>query len=254
MKTLKFALCALFFAGCADMGIIETRQVTNKEAATRSVTGEDYYPVKPGTAEWRSFTTHQQMVEACQLSENVLKSLTTDELVRVCANYPLNMDAYAYSNVTIGMQAVTSRFNGYQELFKRPDNASALLGYLQEHNLNEVFDTKVQARSNVEIGEAILHYNLMENLLSFDEVLWNMDANTLKETVALINQQLELKVANPQYVGRMSLNVSAVSLGKTLQKATNGGDEQLQQIILNQGIQNNEELQLLKSKSASFTK
>ena len=249
----SFALCVLLLVGCSDKGIVATSG-EEQEVATRSTTEESYFPVKPGSAEWSSFTTHSQMVEACQLSEELLQSLTTDELVRVCAEYPLNMDAYAYSNVHDGMRVVTGLFNGYQELFNRTDNAACLLSYLQENNLNEVFSSTAQARSSLEIGKSILQYNLMESLFSFDEIIQNMDKMVLKETAAFLKQQLELKEANPQYVGGSSLNVSVVSLGKTILKASNGLDKQIEQIILNRGVQNETELQLLKNKSLGIIK
>ena len=177
----SFALCVLLLVGCSDKGIVTTSG-EEQEVATRSTTEESYFPVKPGSAEWSSFTTHSQMVEACQLSEELLQSLTTDELVRVCAEYPLNMDAYAYSNVHDGMRVVTSLFNGYQELLNRTDNAACLLSYLQETS-----SSAVQTRSNdMETAKFTLHYNLMRTLLSFDEILQNMDTMAMEEVDALV--------------------------------------------------------------------
>ena len=46
------------------------------------------FPVKPGSAEWASFTTSQQMLDACQIPPEILEELSTKELAEICMNYP----------------------------------------------------------------------------------------------------------------------------------------------------------------------
>lgn len=35
------------------------------------------YPIKPGTEEWTNFKSGQEMLNACQIPENILKNLST---------------------------------------------------------------------------------------------------------------------------------------------------------------------------------
>jgi carbonic anhydrase len=42
------------------------------------------YPVKPGSEEWAAFTTGLQMQKVCQIPENILEQLSTNELVVIC--------------------------------------------------------------------------------------------------------------------------------------------------------------------------
>ena len=57
------------------------------------------YPVKPGTEERKALFTHKKMIEACQIPFDVLKSLTTKELINLCINYPLQFEFVAYDNL-----------------------------------------------------------------------------------------------------------------------------------------------------------
>ncbi|MDR0505675.1 MAG: hypothetical protein LBH32_02495 [Dysgonamonadaceae bacterium] len=36
------------------------------------------YPVKPGMKEWADFTTRRQMVDACQIPQNILNTLSNN--------------------------------------------------------------------------------------------------------------------------------------------------------------------------------
>ena len=79
------------------------------------------YPVVPGTEKWKSFTTHQQMLDACQIPMNTIDKLNTEGLVETCLKYPLYMDLYAYNNLQDGFNAVTNNFNGLKALLERKD-------------------------------------------------------------------------------------------------------------------------------------
>ncbi len=52
------------------------------------------FPVKPGSEQWAAFTTGQQMVDACQIPEDVLSQLSTEALAETCMNYPLYSNIY----------------------------------------------------------------------------------------------------------------------------------------------------------------
>ncbi|RHJ90841.1 T9SS type A sorting domain-containing protein [Parabacteroides bouchesdurhonensis] len=97
------------------------------------------FPVKPGSAMWNNFETHQQMLDACQIPENVLSKMSTEDLVTTCLNYPLSIDCFAYDNEVKGVQAVSQQFNGFRELLQRPDGVSKLqaaLTGIQQNSTN----------------------------------------------------------------------------------------------------------------------
>lgn len=47
------------------------------------------YPIKPGTSEWKTLTSHDQMQRVCQIPDATLKSMSTTDLIETCLNYPL---------------------------------------------------------------------------------------------------------------------------------------------------------------------
>lgn len=90
------------------------------------------FPVKPGSEQWAAFTTGQQMVDACQIPEDVLSQLSTEALAETCMNYPLYADYIYSNNERDGIAHIISTFNGLQELYNRTDGASALLKQYKE--------------------------------------------------------------------------------------------------------------------------
>jgi hypothetical protein len=174
------------------------------------------YPVKPGTEEWESLKTHSEKVAICQIPIDVLKKISTDDLIEVCLNYPLNFDFYAYNSIKDGIVKVKDRFNGLQELLARKDNFSLL----QRRMDINVFQA-IMAQSNYTVeekGKIIHRYTLIETLLSFDEFMDNADLSEIlaleKKTISM----LEYKESNKNLFSSFANAASALLLGKSIKR------------------------------------
>ncbi len=77
------------------------------------------YPIIPGTDEWRKLPDHQAMCDACQIPEEILTSLTTQQLVDTVLYYPLYCDVFAYDDIEKGLEVVSEHFNGLKEFLSR---------------------------------------------------------------------------------------------------------------------------------------
>lgn len=85
------------------------------------------FPVKPETAAWKAFTTHDEMLKACQIPESILRTMSTAGLVETILNYPLLGDMKAYNSIQQGFDTVAVQFNGLPELLNRKDAGTELL-------------------------------------------------------------------------------------------------------------------------------
>lgn len=79
------------------------------------------YPIVPGSSEWANFDTVYEMIEVCQIPEDILKNMSTEALVKTVLNYPLLMDLMAGNTPREGFAVMMSNFNGLQELSTRSD-------------------------------------------------------------------------------------------------------------------------------------
>jgi hypothetical protein len=215
MKKISMLLCAgvLACALCAPL------DETSAQAAKAPVWD---YPVKPGTPQWAAFETHDQMLEAIQIPESILNSLTTEELVEICLNYPLSFDFFAYSSLLEGLvKNVAINFNGVQELFRRSDNVQCLLDVLKNNDLL-MLQSKEAVLTTLEIGKLINRHSLVEVLLSHESVIANANAGQQREIAMIAVKNTLVKERTPHLYSRYSLESSAYLLGATLKTADIG--------------------------------
>ena len=71
--------------------------------------------------------TGDELFAMCNVPEDVLKNMSTSNLVWVCFNHPYQVDWLAYNRIYDGILSVMTRFNGYEELMKRKGGAQAVI-------------------------------------------------------------------------------------------------------------------------------
>ena len=89
--------------------------------------GAYVFPITPNSAEWNTLGTAEEMREATQIPEELLKVMSTAELIIMVENYPLLCDLYAYGSLQEGYERVKAQFNGIEELLSRPDSYPELI-------------------------------------------------------------------------------------------------------------------------------
>lgn len=148
------------------------------------------YPVKPGTPEWAAFTTGQQMVDACQIPQEILEILTTQELVQICLDYPLFLNYRAFNDERVGIEILIENFNGLQELLKREDGTKELMTVYREF--------PVVSRASAKSMDRHLPYKLpyLEQLISNDQFMGKLNNNELLELRKTAVNKYEKKLEN----------------------------------------------------------
>jgi hypothetical protein len=120
------------------------------------------YPIVPGTAEWAALETHAEMVAAVQVPDDVLKKMTTEELVVAVLENPLAPSIFAYythgSGYDSGYRILCDDLNCFRELDSRADASEELAKVINDlrssvENLED-YDDPVNFRRW--IGETIL--------------------------------------------------------------------------------------------------
>ncbi len=87
------------------------------------------YPVLPGSDEWKALDSHADKVSACAIPDEILERMSTEALLDSVLNYPLLGDIYLWDTVPQGLEAVSSGFNGLQELMEREDISRVLQAF-----------------------------------------------------------------------------------------------------------------------------
>ncbi len=76
--------------------------------------------------------TGDELIAMCNVPDNILRNMSTPNLVRTCFKHPYLNTWKAYNNAYDGILSIMTRFNGYAELMKRRSGVEeALIFYSQ---------------------------------------------------------------------------------------------------------------------------
>ncbi|MDP3432115.1 MAG: hypothetical protein Q8T04_03985 [Bacteroidota bacterium] len=140
------------------------------------------YPVKSGSEEWKTLKNQKEKLAICQIPEEILKNISTLELMEICFKYPLIYDALTFHTIQFGMDQLRINFNGFDELMKR-DNIADLLIYRYSN-----FHPKGYNKNwtDIQKGYFSLEIIVTEIFLSQDDVISKMTLPQKKELVQLL--------------------------------------------------------------------
>ena len=170
------------------------------------------YPVKPGMDKWNQFKSMEEMYQACQIPDNVLKQLDTESLVEVCLNFPAPPRFPLYNTPQQAFMEYYNNFNGIRELFQRKDAGRYLLKKYTMMSFSE-FNPLWQLHQQ---GRFVNHYKFVETIMSQPQVIASLDA---KERNALLKEslrKLDEKISKDDLFSGFSLDINLWVVGKLL--------------------------------------
>lgn len=111
------------------LGVSAMATNSNGGEQVYAITEPYSYDVLPGTDEWEAMTLAERY-EACYVSADVAKNMTTQALVETVLEYPFWVNVYAFDTLKKGIDMVSSYFPPLVELLEREDAANALNEYI----------------------------------------------------------------------------------------------------------------------------
>lgn len=170
------------------------------------------YPIKPGSTQWKALNSHDEMVEVSQIPNNIIREISTENLVEACLNYPLYGDMFAYDQLQKGFDVVTAHFNGLQELIKRRDSGKILLyKYIKmdPKALNVNWSIKKQ-------GDYALKFYFIEILIAQNAILSTLQKTERESLLKECIRKAQEKIQNSQFYGTSSFTTIGLIVGRIL--------------------------------------
>jgi len=173
------------------------------------------YPVKPDIEEWKQLKSNVEKVNACQISEEILLSLPTEDLVILCLKYPLFTDIFYFESLYYGLEKLFSDFNGIRELYGRKDISDSLIvQYIQKVQSFSYLD---EHHSDLEKGLFTMSVSCLEVLLSRIERR-NDSTDNLKEILQCLVAGYEAKCKYPDYFKGTGFRINFFARGHVISK------------------------------------
>ncbi|MDR2231543.1 MAG: hypothetical protein LBE56_00300 [Tannerella sp.] len=162
------------------------------------------FPVKPGTEEWKKFSSVAEMYATCQIPEEVLNQLDTESLMELCLNFPAPPLFPLFNSPEQAFLEYYSHFNGIKELFKRKDVGECLLRKYTSMNMND-FSFLWPLH---EQGRFVSKYKFIEAILSQPQVISSFDGNVRKELLKEAVRKMDEKIEKKDVFGGFSLEIN----------------------------------------------
>jgi len=170
------------------------------------------FPVKPGTSAWANLKSGQEMVDACQVPESVLKTISTEGLMETCLDYPLLLEMLAYNNLQYGTQVQLKNFNGFVALNKRPDAGTLLFNHYKKMNPDSSFSTMTL----IQKGAYSFKFTFIEMILAQDEYLQKLSINERKTLIQESLLKYQAKSNNIDIYGTFGHETSAYLMARIM--------------------------------------
>ncbi|MDR2980023.1 MAG: hypothetical protein LBV02_06260 [Bacteroidales bacterium] len=172
------------------------------------------FTIVPGTEAWRNLDMNADKHALLQIPEDTLSVISTPRLVETCLYYPMNIEIFAFDNLTQGFAFVRTKFNGFDELFRREDAGICLLSYYQLRD--PVFVT--QFKEPIDQGRYSLDFVRLELMLAQPEIIDRLGEFQIRSLLRFSLGKIERQADFPQYYSRVFIPVTALVMGRILQK------------------------------------
>ena len=183
------------------LSLVMVFTMTSFSFASDSFSEKYTYPIEPGSEEWANLN-HGERVLALQIPEDVLKGMSTENLVETVLNYPCFIDMMFYNTYQEGFDVIKEHFNGIDELLKRDESSKYLLSKYRKQNTK----TLLNIRSKEEQFESSLKLTYLETLLAQPEIIEKFSKKENEEVLELVNENYKLHIKNKNELPSLSFS------------------------------------------------
>ncbi|AVM58136.1 hypothetical protein C3V43_10515 [Bacteroides heparinolyticus] len=186
--------------------VIETE--AQKQVEVKAVDAPFSFDAVTNPTVWRTFQSLEEMQAACQIPDEILKGMSTDDLIQTCMSYPLYGNYLAYNNELDGIKTIMDHFNGFAELQKRQDAADKLIAYYEKIDVGNIAK-KAMTRSSTTNNElSILHIGYLELILCSEAIPNLYSDSNISRLESVRDKRYEEKLLYPNIYSMHSIKKS----------------------------------------------
>ena len=196
-RKISLLLCFFFFAiGC------------KKKDCEETIDQVYVYPIEAAKGK-----TFEERIEMFKIPEQTLHCLSTNALVKSCLDYPEFGLVWAYNSLQQGFDQVSSRCNGFDELWKRGDKFQVLYSLYQQKNPDR---GNWDSYTDLENGLYLFDIIYVELIISQYEILHELSVSEKTELFQLVLDNQNKKVDLIQYWGVPGMETTCAILGRIM--------------------------------------
>lgn len=194
-KSLFLFLAIILLGACAEdvlvHNVVDTSVKSRSTFSYDSVTNPEV---------WKTFMSFEEMMNATQIPEDILKELPTDTLVALCMNHPLANNYIYYENHIEGVKIIIERFNGFKELKKRKEAPQKILDFYEMYDIT--YNVSNRERNPFATHHTIikpLNLGFVELVIATKEFSELYSTKYMKQLERVTDVKFEQKLSNKNY-------------------------------------------------------
>ena len=234
MKKILVLLLAILFLYSCEYNQKEFNDLTDDMATTRSLEAVEYkdepYTFKKVTdpTVWRTYNNLEEMLKACQLPEEMIKIMSTENLIHTLMSHPLYFIYSAYNNEFDGVNVVLDNFNGFQALIERDSIAEKIIDYYARLDVEEAVETT--KKSVIAENLTIYHLDFLELVIATKKIPEIFNQQYIDRFEKTMNEKYEAKLSHNKEIGMFSIRKSLM-LGAEIKLSKNVLDPEDQKML-----------------------
>ena len=170
------------------------------------------FPINPNTSEWENLKTETERFNAMQIPIDLLKSMSTENLIVTCINYPAFGHYTAFNNIQDGINRTINNFNGLQELFARQDAPSKMVSFYSQFGISNSDNKNI----NTDFWWMRLCY--FEFLLAKEEIIDKLNEDENKYLIKEAHKKIIDKINEKEQKSLYNIQSTLLIIAKVLDK------------------------------------
>jgi hypothetical protein len=170
------------------------------------------YPVKPGTKEWNELKTEKERINAVQIPDDVLDSMTTEDMVDACINFPLFGYYSAFNTPQEGFNIMLARFNIFNKVCEMDHVGNYLTKIYEDAGMSGW--KKMGDKLDSEYWTLRLSY--LEYFIAQKEVIYNLNPGEKIKLLKIAKTKLDQKRAHESFNSIPGIGSSLLLMSRIL--------------------------------------
>lgn len=158
---------------------------TAKADESKVIVGNYEYAITPDDSEWSELGSVEAKIEACRIPEEILKSMTAEQLLQAVLDFPFIYDIFAYDSLADGVEQLAEISDAYAELLSRDNAKTVSMNMVTQKNALRTFNISAEEEINNDILAAV---TLFQSDYQTDFSLSDIEA--LDELLTLVNLEI----------------------------------------------------------------
>lgn len=215
-KHLFFLILILFICSCEHNLNLSDDMATSEY---KEDPGPYTFEKVTDPAVWRTYNSLEEMMNACQLPQEMLEAMSTESLIQTLMNHPLFFIYSAYNNELDGVNVILDNFNGFKELQNRVDAAEKVIDYYSATDVGSmVRATADNSRKSKDL--TIYHLDFLELVIATKKIPDILSSKNTSRLNEVMNEKYEAKLSHANNVSLFSIRKSLI-LGAEIKLSQN---------------------------------